>query len=167
MQRTAIYPGTFDPIHNGHIDIITRGARLVDRLVIAVAINEDKGPLFSLDERVAMMREETDRLTGKGVAKIEILPFKNLVTQFASDVGASVIIRGLRGVADFDYEFQMAGMNARLNPAVETIFLMSEVNNQAIASKLIREIARMGGNVDDFTTPAVAARLSQRYSRKS
>ena len=114
-----------------------------------------------------MMREETDRLTGKGVAKIEILPFKNLVTQFASDVGASVIIRGLRGVADFDYEFQMAGMNARLNPAVETIFLMSEVNNQAIASKLIREIARMGGNVDDFTTPAVAARLSQRYSRKS
>ena len=165
MQRIGVYPGTFDPIDNGHIDIIQRGARLVDKLVIAVAINEDKGPLFTLDERVAMMREETDRITGKGLGKIEIVPFKNLVTQFAADVGASVIIRGLRGVADFDYEFQMAGMNARLNAEVETVFLMAEANNQAIASKLIREISRLGGNVDSFTTPAVAAKLYKRFSR--
>ncbi|MCK9992079.1 MAG: pantetheine-phosphate adenylyltransferase [Alphaproteobacteria bacterium] len=165
MQRIGIYPGTFDPIHNGHIDIIQRGARLVDKLVIAVAINEDKNPLFDLDERVTMMREETSRIKGDGIAKIEIVPFKNLVTQFAAEQGASVIIRGLRGVADFDYEFQMAGMNAQLNPDVETIFLMAEANNQAVASKLIREIARLGGDVDKFTTPAVATKLYKRFSR--
>ncbi len=165
MQRIGVYPGTFDPIHNGHIDIIRRSARLVDKLVIAVAINEDKGPLFTLDERVAMMREETDRLTGDGIGEIEIVPFKNLVTQFATEVGASVIVRGLRGVSDFDYEFQMAGMNARLSAKVETVFLMAEANNQAIASKLIREIARLGGNVDSFTTPAVAGKLLKRFSR--
>lgn len=165
MQRIGVYPGTFDPIHNGHIDIIRRSARLVDKLVIAVAINEDKGPLFTLDERVAMMREETDRLTGDGIGEIEIVPFKNLVTQFAAEVGASVIVRGLRGVSDFDYEFQMAGMNARLSAKVETVFLMAEANNQAIASKLIREIARLGGNVDSFTTPAVAGKLLKRFSR--
>ncbi len=165
MQRIGVYPGTFDPIHNGHIDVILRGARLVDKLVIAVAVNEDKGPLFTLQERVDMMREETDRLAGNGVAEIEIVPFKNLITQFASEVGANVIIRGLRGVADFDYEFQMAGMNARLNPDIETVFLMAEANNQAIASKLIREISRLGGNVSGFTTPAVAAKLTQRFSR--
>lgn len=164
MQRVGLYPGTFDPIHNGHIDIIRRGAHLVDKLVIAVAINEDKGPLFNLQERVDMMRAETSRLTGAGLAKIEIVPFKNLVTQFAEEVGATVIIRGLRGVADFDYEFQMAGMNSRLNHRVETIFLMAEANNQAIASKLIREIARLGGSVNNFTTPAVADKLSQRFS---
>ncbi|MDO9462115.1 MAG: pantetheine-phosphate adenylyltransferase [Alphaproteobacteria bacterium] len=165
MQRIGVYPGTFDPIHNGHIDIIRRSARLLDKLVIAVAINEDKGPLFTLDERVAMMREETDRLTGDGIGEIEIVPFKNLVTQFATEVGASVIVRGLRGVSDFDYEFQMAGMNARLSAKVETVFLMAEANNQAIASKLIREIARLGGNVDSFTTPAVAGKLLKRFSR--
>ncbi len=165
MQRIGVYPGTFDPIHNGHIDVIERGARLVDKLIIAVAINEDKGPLFSLDERVGMMREETDLLTGAGLGKIEIVPFRNLITQFADEVGASVIIRGLRGVADFDYEFQMAGMNTRLNPKVETVFLMAKANNQSIASKLIREIARLGGSVNKFTTPAVAAKLSQRFSR--
>lgn len=166
MQRIGVYPGTFDPIHNGHIDIIQRGARMVDKLVIAVAMNEDKGPLFSLEERVAMIRAETDRLAGKGVGTIEIVPFKNLVTQFAEEAGAQIIIRGLRGVADFDYEFQMAGMNARLNGKVETIFLMSEANNQAIASKLIREIARLGGEIESFTTPAVSARLKERFSRR-
>ncbi|MSP43873.1 MAG: pantetheine-phosphate adenylyltransferase [Alphaproteobacteria bacterium] len=165
MQRIGIYPGTFDPIHNGHIDIIQRGARLVDKLVIAVAINEGKGPMFSLEERVAMMREETQRIKGNGIAQIDIVPFKNLVTQFAAEMGASVIVRGLRGVADFDYEFQMAGMNMRLNPDVETVFLMAEANNQPIASKLIREIARLGGSVDKFTTPAVAGKLHKRFSR--
>lgn len=165
MQRIGVYPGTFDPIHNGHIDIIQRAARLVDRLIIAVAINEDKGPLFSLQERVEMMRAETGRMTGPDMAAIEIVPFKNLVTQFAEEVGAQVIIRGLRGVADFDYEFQMAGMNARLNPKVETVFLMSEASNQAIASKLIREIARLGGDVAGFTTPAVSEKLTGAFSR--
>lgn len=165
MQRIGVYPGTFDPIHNGHIDIIQRAARLVEKLVIAVAINEDKGPLFSLAERVAMIKHETGRLRGKGMAKIEIVPFENLVTQFAAENKATAIIRGLRGVADFDYEFQMAGMNARLNSKVETVFLMAEANHQAIASKLIREIARLGGEVSSFTTPNVAARLRQRFSR--
>jgi len=164
MQRIGVYPGTFDPIHNGHIDVIARGARLFDKLIIAVAINEDKGPLFSLEERVAMVRAETDRLTDKGLAVIEIVPFKNLVTQFAEEAGAVAIIRGLRGVADFDYEFQMAGMNSRLNPKVDTVFLMAEANNQAIASKLIREIARLGGNVDRFTTTRVAEKLTRRFS---
>lgn len=164
MQRIGVYPGTFDPIHNGHIDVIARGARLVDKLIIAVAINEDKSPLFSLEERVAMVRAETDRLTDKGLATIEIVPFKNLVTQFAEEAGAVAIFRGLRGVADFDYEFQMAGMNSRLNPKVDTVFLMAEANSQAIASKLIREIARLGGNVDKFTTTRVAEKLLQRFS---
>ncbi len=165
MQRVGVYPGTFDPIHNGHIDIIQRATRLVDRLIIAVAINEDKGPLFSLDERTEMLRNETGRLGGKGLAKIDILPFKNLVTQFAHENGATIIFRGLRGVADFDYEFQMAGMNARLNGSVETLFLMAEANHQAIASKLIREIARLGGEVAGFTTPDVAAKLKQKFKR--
>lgn len=165
MRRVGVYPGTFDPIHNGHIDLIQRAVRLVDKLVIAVAINEDKGPLFSLDERVMMIREVTSKLSGKGIGVVEITPFKNLVTQFAADIGASVIIRGLRGVADFDYEFQMAGMNSRLNSQIDTVFLMAEANHQALASKLIREIARLGGNVRSFTTAEVEARLHHRFSR--
>lgn len=165
MQRVGVYPGTFDPIHNGHIDIIQRAARLVDRLLIAVAINENKNPTFTLEERVELIRLETDKFAGKGVATVEIIPFQNLITQFAADNGAQIIVRGLRSGVDFDYEFQMASMNARLNPDVETVFLMAEANHQAISSSLIREIAKMQGDVSAFTPDNVRDRLNDKFSR--
>ncbi|BCW89262.1 Phosphopantetheine adenylyltransferase [Alphaproteobacteria bacterium SO-S41] len=163
-KRVGLYPGTFDPITNGHLDIIRRAVKLVDHLVIGVAINEGKGPLFSLKERVEMVEHEAQRL--KGQATIEVRPFKSLLMQFAEEVGAQVIIRGLRAVSDFEYEFQMVGMNMRLNDEVETIFLMAEPMNQAIASKLVKEIATLGGKITSFTSPYVAERLLQRVEER-
>ena len=152
-QRIGVYPGTFDPITLGHIDIIRRGAHLVDRLVIGVTTNPSKEPMFSIAERLAMVRREVDGL-GTNIAVVE---FDSLLMDFAESQGASMIIRGLRAVADFEYEFQMAGMNQQLNDDIETVFLMADVSLQPIASRLVKEIARYGGAIDKFVTPAVAA----------
>lgn len=161
-MRTGLYPGTFDPITLGHIDIIRRACSLVDRLVIGVAINQGKGPLFSLDERVAMIEAECRQLSELTGCEIVAHPFDNLLIHCARDVGASVIIRGLRAVADFEYEYQMVGMNRVMDDSVETVFLMAEAQHQAIASKLVKEIARLGGDVSNFVTPAVAQALADR-----
>ena len=161
--RVGLYPGTFDPVTLGHLDIIRRSMRLVDHLVIGVAINRDKGPLFSLDERVAMIEDECARLTQNSGVTIEVRPFENLLMNFAEEVGASVIIRGLRAVADFEYEFQMVGMNRALNDRIELVFLMADPNHQAIASKLVKEIARLGGDISKFVTPGVATQLVERF----
>ena len=163
-MRIGLYPGTFDPITLGHIDIIRRAAVLVDRLVIGVAINRDKGPLFSLEERVAMIEAECKDLSAQTGTEIVVHPFENLLIQCARDVGAQMIVRGLRAVADFEYEFQMVGMNRSMDASVETVFLMADANHQAIASKLVKEIARLGGDITKFVTPAVKDALLRSYS---
>ncbi len=160
--RTGLYAGTFDPITNGHIDIIERAVKLVDHLVIGVAINRDKGPLFSLEERVDMLREETDRLFPD--AAIEVKSFETLLMHFAKSVGASVIIRGLRAVADFEYEFQMTAMNQQLDRDIETVFLMADPRHQAIASRLVKDIARLGGDISAFVPTGVATRLRAKFA---
>ena len=162
-MRTGLYPGTFDPITLGHIDIIRRAAALVDRLVIGVAINRDKGPLFTLEERVEMIELECAKLSAQTGIEIVAHPFENLLIDCARDVGASLIIRGLRAVADFEYEYQMVGMNRVLDDSVETVFLMAESRHQAIASKLVKEIARLGGDVSKFVTQPVHEALKDRY----
>ena len=162
-MRIGLYPGTFDPVTLGHIDIIGRAARLVDRLVIGVAINRDKGPLFPLEERVAMVEAEFRPLAAATGVEIIAHPFENLLVDCARDVGAGVIIRGLRAVADFEYEFQMVGMNRALDARIETVFLMADAQRQAIASKLVKEIARLGGDVGKFVPPAVATALRAKY----
>ena len=149
-MRIGLYPGTFDPITLGHIDIIQRAMALVDRLVIGVAINRDKGPLFPLEERVAMVQAECAAITAKTGGEIVVHPFENLLIDCARDVGAAVIVRGLRAVADFEYEFQMVGMNRRLDQEIETVFLMASETNQFIASRLVKEIARLGGDISGF-----------------
>ena len=161
-MRVALYPGTFDPLTLGHIDIIRRAARLVDKLVIGVAINRDKGPLFTLEERVAMIVQECAKLSEETGTEIVAHPFENLLIDCAVDVGAGIIVRGLRAVTDFEYEFQMVGMNRVLNAEVETVFLMADVKYQAIASKLVKEIRRLGGDVSRFVTPNVHAALNER-----
>jgi len=158
-MRIGLYPGTFDPITLGHVDIIRRAAMLVDRLVIGVAINRDKGPLFSLEERVEMIEQECAQLSKDTATEIVAHPFENLLINCAHDVGAQVIVRGLRAVADFEYEFQMVGMNRALDSSIETVFLMAEARHQAIASKLVKEIARMDGDVSKFVTPRVKDQL--------
>jgi pantetheine-phosphate adenylyltransferase len=163
-MRIGLYPGTFDPITLGHIDIIQRAMALVDRLVIGVAINRDKGPLFSLEERVAMVQAECAEIAAKTGGEILVHPFENLLINCARDVGAGVIVRGLRAVADFEYEFQMVGMNRALDSGVETVFLMADARRQAIASKLVKEIARLGGDVSKFVTPPVCEALVRRFS---
>ena len=163
-MRIGLYPGTFDPVTLGHLDIIKRATVLVDKLVIGVAINRDKRPLFSLEERVAMIETECAALTAATGTEIVAHPFENLLIDCAHDVGASMIIRGLRAVADFEYEFQMVGMNRALDSSVETVFLMAEARHQAIASKLVKEIARLGGDVTKFVTPEVKAALNAKFS---
>ena len=161
MKRIAIYPGTFDPITLGHLDIIKRAVKLVDHLVIGVATNASKLPIFTLDERVEMVRSEADNLAA-GHASIEVLAFDTLLVKFAAQVGASVIIRGLRAVSDFEYEFQMVAMNQRLNTDIETVFLMADPRHQAISSRVVKEIALLDGDITPFTTSAVAEALVQR-----
>lgn len=164
-MRIGLYPGTFDPITLGHIDIIRRAAALVDRLVIGVAINRDKGPMFTLEERVAMIEAESVKLTEETGTEIVAHPFENLLIDCAHDVGARIIIRGLRAVTDFEYEFQMVGMNRALDSSVETVFLMADAGHQAIASKLVKEIARLDGDVSKFVTPSVKDALLAKLGR--
>jgi len=160
--RIGLYPGTFDPVTLGHLDIVKRAVKLVDHLVIGIATGSGKKPLFSLEERVAMWRHEAEPFA-KGHATIEVIPFdKKLQVDFAREVGASVIIRGLRAVSDFEYEFQMAAMNQRLNMDVETVVIMADPRYQAIASRLVKEIAELGGDVKAFTSPYVAELLTKR-----
>lgn len=163
-MRIGLYPGTFDPVTLGHLDIIRRAAILVDRLVIGVAINRDKKPLFTLEERVAMIESETAKLADEIPAEIVAHPFENLLIDCARDVEAQIIIRGLRAVADFEYEFQMVGMNRALDSSVETVFLMADAEHQAIASRLVKEIARHGGDVHKFVPPKVHAALNAKYA---
>ena len=158
-MRIGVYPGTFDPITLGHMDIIARGAKLVDRLIIGVATNPSKSPLFTLDERVGHVRRET-----AGIGNVEVVSFDALLMHFAESQGASIIVRGLRAVADFEYEFQMAGMNQQLNADIETVFLMADVALQPIASRLVKEIASYGGAIDKFVSPAIAAEVKARIA---
>jgi len=160
MTRVGLYPGTFDPFTNGHTDLIGRAVKLVDKLVIGVARNEGKGPMFSLDERVEIIREEAAQLNN-GV-EIVVQPFDGLLIHFAREVGANVIIRGLRAVADFEYEFQMTAMNQQLDRNIETVFLMADPRHQAIASSLVKVIAQLGGDVSKFVSP----RVTERFARK-
>jgi pantetheine-phosphate adenylyltransferase len=157
-MRTGVYPGTFDPITLGHMDIIRRGAKLVDRLVIGVTTNPSKSPMFSVEERMAMVRRE---LAGLG-REIEVVSFDSLLMDFAQREGASMIVRGLRAVADFEYEYQMAGMNQQLNDRIETVFLMADVSLQPIASRLVKEIALYGGDISKFVPPAVVTDVARR-----
>ncbi len=159
----AVYPGTFDPITLGHLDIIRRATRVADRLVVAVATNPGKSPMFGIDERVEMTRADAGALETDG-AVIEVRAFGNLLVHFAEEVGARLIIRGLRAVSDFEYEFQMASMNARLNPDVETVFLTASERQQFISSQLVKEIARLGGDVGSFVSARVAARIARQLT---
>jgi pantetheine-phosphate adenylyltransferase len=160
-MKTGVYPGTFDPITLGHMDIIRRGAKLVDRLVIGVTTNPSKSPMFSVGERMAMVRREIAPVGGA----IEVVSFDSLLMDFAERQGATIIVRGLRAVADFEYEYQMAGMNQQLNDRIETVFLMADVSLQPIASRLVKEIALYGGDVGKFVTPDVAADVRQRVEK--
>ena len=164
VKRTGLYPGTFDPITNGHTDIIERAVKLVDHLVIGVAINEGKGPLFTLDERVAMVQHETAEIAKNAGVEITVKPFEKLLMHFAEEVGARIIIRGLRAVSDFEYEFQMVGMNQQLNRDIEMVFLMAGAEHQSIASRLVKEIASLGGDISQFTSAHVAKKLREKFA---
>ncbi len=162
-MRVGLYPGTFDPVTNGHLDIIGRAVKVVDKLVIGVAVNIGKGPLFSLEERVAILEHETAHLTK--IAEIEVRPFESLLMHFARDVNAQMIVRGLRAVADFEYEFQMTAMNQQLDREIETVFLMADPRHQAIASRLVKEIATLGGDISKFVPAGVAEQLLAKVGR--
>ena len=164
-ERIGIYPGTFDPATNGHLDIISRAAGVVDRLVVGVAVNAGKGPLFPLEERVEIVREEVRMLNSKIVPRIEVKPFQTLLMNFAKANGANVIIRGLRAVSDFEYEFQMAAMNRRLDSSVDTVFLMASESQQFISSRFVKEIARLGGDISPFVSPRVAQHVRRAIAR--
>src|SRR6185295_800525 len=165
-ERIGIYPGTFDPITVGHAEIIRRGLRLVDRLVIGPAINNSKGPLFSLDERIEMLKEDAADLAAADRDRISVVPFRGLLVHFAREQNATVIVRGLRAVSDFEYEIQMANMNARMEPKVETIFLMASDRHQFIASSLVKDIARLGGDTSQFVSKKVFERLKRKFARE-
>ncbi len=168
--RVGVYPGTFDPVTKGHMDIVIRAAALVDKLVVAVADNADKGPLFDAAERVAMVEAELQtefEAQGAQGCQVEVRAFDNLLTHFARQVEATVIVRGLRAVSDFEYEFQMATMNARLEPDIETVFLCASERQQFVASRLVKEIARLGGDVAEFVSPRVAAALAERFAARA
>ena len=162
-MRIGLYPGTFDPVTNGHLDIIGRAVKLVARLVIGVARNDAKGPLFTPEERVRMLRAEVARFGDQ----VEVAPFDSLLMHFAESLNANIIVRGLRAVADFEYEFQMTAMNQRLNADIETVFLMADPRHQAIASRLVKEIARLDGAIDSFVSPAVAAAVRAKVKGSS
>jgi len=162
QSLVGIYPGTFDPVTNGHLDIVARATRLVHRLVIGVAVNIGKEPIFALEERVELVQAETAEIGRRNGTVIEVRPFTGLLVAFARTVGAQLVVRGLRAVADFDYEFQMAGMNYRLDPGIETVFLMASERHQFIASRLVKEIARMGGDILSFVPPLTLARTLAR-----
>ena len=165
QMRIGLYPGTFDPVTVGHLDIIRRATVLVDRLIIGIAINRDKGPLFPLEDRVRMIETECRVISEETGVEIVAHPFENLLINCARDVGAGIIVRGLRAVADFEYEFQMVGMNRVLDDKIETVFLMAEPQHQAIASKLVKEIARLGGDISKFVTPPVRDALLARFPK--
>jgi pantetheine-phosphate adenylyltransferase len=161
-ERVGVYPGTFDPVTNGHLDVIGRAARLLDRLVIGVAMNAGKGPLFPLAERVELVKAETDPIAARTGTAIEVIPFEGLLIAFARSVGARMIVRGLRAVSDFDYEFQMTGMNRRLDPEIETVFLMASETNQFISSRFVKEIAQLGGDIASFVPKLTLRRTLER-----
>jgi pantetheine-phosphate adenylyltransferase len=160
--RVGLYPGTFDPVTNGHLDVIARAARLLDKLVVGVAINTGKGPLFSLEERVELVEAEIAQIATQNGMVIEVMPFDTLLVHFARKVGASMIVRGLRAVSDYDYEVQMAGMNYRMAPDIETVFLMASERHQFIASRLVKEIAALGGDISSFVPPLTLERVLRR-----
>ena len=164
-ERTGIYPGTFDPVTNGHMDIITRAARVVDALIVGVAINAGKVPLFSLAERVEMVANEIKVTTNTGNCRVLVQSFEGLLTDFAASCGASLIVRGLRAVSDFEYEFQMTGMNTKLNSNIETVFLMASEGEQFISSRLVKEIGSLGGDISHFVSPRVHERMLQRFDK--
>ena len=161
-MHIGLYPGTFDPVTNGHMDIIGRAVKLVDKLVIGVAQNDDKGPLFTTAERVEMVRREVAQFGDR----IDVRPFSSLLMHFAEELNASIIVRGLRAVADFEYEFQMTAMNQRLNADIETVFLMADPRHQAIASRLVKEIARLDGAIDSFVSPTVAEAVRAKVMKR-
>lgn len=162
QHRTGVYPGTFDPITLGHLDIMRRGLKLVDKLVVGVATNPGKAPMFTLDERVEQVRRETAGLAEETGGAIEVVDFDELLMHFAERFDSQIIIRGLRAVSDFEYEFQMAGMNRFLNAEVETVFLMADARLQPIASRLVKEVAAFDGDISSFVTPAIAAEVESR-----
>lgn len=162
-MRTGLFPGTFDPVTNGHTDLIGRAVKLVDRLVIGVAINAEKKPLFSLEERVEMVSDIIAPF--QNVAEVTVKPMTGLLMHFAEEVGANAIVRGLRAVSDFEYEFQMVGMNQHLNSDIETMFLMADPRHQPIASRLVKEICRLGGNIKPFVSKSVALKLENKYRK--
>ena len=163
----AVYPGTFDPVTNGHVDIISRAAKVVGSLIVGVAVTVEKTPMFTPDERVAMLENEISALDGGLAEQISVKPFENLLVDFVEREGASVIIRGLRAVSDFEYEFQMAAMNARLNGKLETLFLMASDKHQFISSRFVKEIGRLGGDIGHFVPAEVKKKLDQRFAEQS